>query len=132
MSTVVGTCEDCIVSLPVQPSTSMVFEVQVSEGIRSVIKRLGFARGYYPADNVGSSGLALAPGGSYSTGPVTSLLVSTDQPIQVTVSVAGQAMTFNVKSLLILDDAYDSVTVTNPGAATQNAQVGIYTTSNAT
>src|SRR6266702_7412661 len=101
MSTVVGTCTDCIVSLPVQPSTSMVFEVSISEGIKSVIKRLGVARGYYPADNLSSLALSLAPGGAYTVGPFTSLLVTTDTPVQVTVVIAGQAMTFNVNSLLI-------------------------------
>lgn len=131
MSTVVGTCTDCIVSLPAQPATSLVFQVNVSEGIRGVIKQLGLARGHYPADNIGSTSFALAPGGSYTVGPVTAVFVSTNQPIQVTVSIAGQAMTFNVNSLLILDDAYDSVTIANPSAATANAQIGLYTTANA-
>jgi hypothetical protein len=128
MSTVVGTCTDCIVSLPVQPKTSLVFAVAVSEGMNGVIKQLGTFRGYYPSDNLSSQSLELTPGSTFTTGKVTAVCIKTNQPLQVTTMTGGVGMTFNVNSLMILDDSYDSLEITNPSGATVTAQVALYCT----
>ena len=115
MSTpVVGTCTDCIISLPPQPLTSLRFRVDVNTGYNKILKHVTTANGYYPSDDLGVQALTLAASSSYAhTTGVTALFVSTDQPLQVTVTIGNAAMTFNVNSLLILDDTYTSFTVAN-------------------
>lgn len=126
MSTpVVGTCTDCIVSLPPQPLTSLRFRVDVTTGYNKVLKHVTTANGYYPSDDLGTQTLTLAASSSYShpTG-ISALFVSTDQPLQVTVTIGNVALTFNVNSLLILDDTYTSFTVANT-STTNVANVGL-------
>lgn len=127
MSTVVGTCTDCIVSLPAQPPTSMKFSVSVTEGFNSILKRVGTVNGIYPSASMALDGPTLAPGASYAIGATKSLCIGTSAPLQVTVTVGSITMTFNVNSLLILDDAYTSVRITNP-STTINAVVALFYT----
>lgn len=122
---VVGTCTDCIVSLPVQPTNSLVFTVGVKECNNLVLKHVAQFETNYPATDITEMGVNLAPGGSYTTTAVTAVVVNTNAPLQVTVSLAGNAFTFNVNNILVLDDSYDSVTLTNP-AATGGATATVF------
>lgn len=126
MSTVIGTCTDCIVSLPVQPTNSLVFTVGIKECNNLVLKRIAQFDLNYPATDITETGVNLAPSGSYTISKVTALCVHTSAPVQVTVSLAGNALTFNVNNVLVLDAPYDSVTILNQaasGGATANVFV---------
>lgn len=127
---VVGNCTDCIVDLPQTDPISMKLEVYVSNGFKGVIRRIGTFTGYYPTPAVAQHSAALAPGDIYnSTTAVTALFVATTQPVTVSVTKATVTQTFTVNRLLILDDSYDSFSITNPGTATETANVTLdYTT----
>lgn len=116
----VGTCTDCIVSLPPQPKTSLVLALEMFECDNLIRKSVARFNGNYPANNLTEVGISIAPGGSFATNPVTAVCVTTDQPLQVTISTNGNLFTMVVNQVLILDGAYDSVTVHNPAAVGGN------------
>lgn len=129
MSTVVGDCTDCIVSLPAIPKRSLSLVVKASVGLNLIRRQVGDFQGFYPADNVSDQAVQLAPSGVF--GPVAtgfkSLMIATDQPLQVSVTKAGVTSILTVNSVLVLDGAVDAFTVTNPSTTlTANASI-LYT-----
>ena len=105
---------DCIVSLPAVPKTSLSFSVNVEEGNNLVRSHVGFFRSTYPSENLAEMGIVLNAGDAYTLSNVSTLCVSTNTPLQVTVRVADSLYTFNVNKMLLLDDTYDAVTIANP------------------
>lgn len=124
---VVGDCADCIVALPQTPPNALKLETYVSTGNKLVIQRVGTFTGYYTSSQAPMVHTGpMAPGSSYSVpSPVAGLFIATDQPLSVTVTKASVSMTFNVNRLLILDDTYDSFSVTNSSLATKSANATI-------
>lgn len=106
-----------IISVPAHSRTSMRYEVQVEQGINLVTKKVGQQAAYVPSSGIGIEQVELAAGKSFISPAVTSVCVMTDTPVQVTVVSGTVTMTFVVNSVLVLDDNYSSVTVSNPNAA---------------
>jgi hypothetical protein len=109
-------CAECIVTLPVQPTTSLILSAEVREGNNAVLKQVASKTANYPAQNIYEVGVNLAPGASYTIGATSVTCIFTSSPLQVTFSLNGNLTTFNVNNLLILDDSHDSVTITNSAA----------------
>lgn len=126
---VVGTCTDCIISLPPQPKTSMKFSIEVSEGFNAVIKRVGTVIGYYPSDNVTTESVQLTPGSSYTwIQGFGAVCIGTSLPVQATTAFNTIVNTFNIQSVFVSDQGFTSITITNPLNATQTANVAIFYT----
>jgi len=124
---VVGTCTDCIISLPPQPKTSMKFAVEVSEGFNAVIKRVGTVIGYYPSNNIGTESIELTPGSSYTWSQgFSAVCIGTSLPLQMTTASGTVVNTFNIQSVFVSDQGFTSVTLTNPSTATQTAKIAIF------
>jgi len=115
--TVAGTCTDCIINVPNDGPLSLKFKVDIQEGINHLIKHRGQVNGYYPSSELSIQSLQIAPTGSYS--PLqspTSLLVGTDTPVQVTLFRGTISFVLSVNQLLIIDDSFTSMSITNPSA----------------
>ncbi|BAG41642.1 hypothetical protein [Ralstonia phage phiRSL1] len=117
MTTVVGDCADCIISVPNNSLLSMVYRVSVDEGQNHLIRHRGNVNGYYPAQSVSAQGITLAAGSSHTVNVSTSsILVSTNTPLQMSLVQAGVTVTtMTVRQLMIVDDAFSSFTLTNNG-----------------
>ncbi|WP_391857908.1 hypothetical protein, partial [Vibrio cidicii] len=128
--TVVGTCQDCIVSVPPAPPASLRFRLNVVEGQNLVLKQVGTLSSIYPASGVGAIGQRLTPTTSMTLGPVQGLAIATTAPLTVEVTTPTAVnITFNVNTMLVLDDKYTAVVITNsaPVAANSpNADVSVY------
>lgn len=117
MTTVVGTCTDCIVTLPVQPTTSLRYSVVVTEGNNLVLKNRGTIEAVYASNTLGSEHLTLTPQQQYSwSQSFTSLCISTDQPIQVSLKTAVSTVVFTVTKVLVIDQPFIGVTILNPAS----------------
>jgi hypothetical protein len=127
MSTVVGTCTDCIVSLPAQPITSLKFKIVAQQGNGGIIRTLGTYNAYYPAANISSEQLiVLAESGTFSPVLPTALkalsVYVSGGPVTVALTKGEIVSTLTVNTILIVDDAYTAVTITNP-STTASVQV---------
>lgn len=127
MSTVVGDCQDCIISVPNNNPLSLKYSIDIQQGINLIIKHRGHVNGYYPSNQQSIQRVPIAPGGNLTIGgaePPTSVLISTDQLVQVTVIRGTLSTVFNVNQLFVCDDAaMTNVIVANPSDATTNANV---------
>lgn len=123
-------CKDCcIVSIPAYPQSGLQYQISVNQGQNLVLKSLGTSLGYYPADMITSTGIPMAPGSTWVSGAsASSVLIITDQPLQVTLASESITQTLNVNQLLLVDDVYDSVTIQNPSTATETANVSVFYT----
>jgi hypothetical protein len=111
---VVGTCTDCIISVPNNSTLSLKYKVSVQEGINHVIKNKGEVNGYYPCSTTNVQGLTLAPGATYApTQSATSILLSVDAPVQLTIFRDLVAFTVTVNQLFIMDDSITRFSITN-------------------
>ena len=125
MSTVVGSCEDCIVSLPAQPNTAVNLRVQTSVSNGLVIRQTGaYQQSYANAQSIDLF-VQIAESGNYAIpGGTEFLFIRVSAPVQVTAQVAGVSMTFNVQAMLILDTAYTAVQISNP-STTQTVNMNL-------
>jgi len=113
-SEVIGTCGDCIISVPNASTLSLKFKVDIQEGVNHLIRHRGLVNGYYPTTNESVQNLTIATSGSYSPGQsCTALLVSTDSPVQLTLNNGSIAMTITVNQLFIIDQSFTSFVLTN-------------------
>jgi hypothetical protein len=119
---------DGVVSLPVQPATTMKYEVKVSEGLNSVIRRVGTVSSYIGANTLAAESVTIAPNANVTVTGISSICIGTDAPLQVTLTIGAVSMTIPVNSTLVLDGNYDSVTIANPSAATATANVSLFYT----
>jgi hypothetical protein len=127
MSTVVGTCTDCIVSLPTQPLTSLKFKIVAQQGMGGIIRTLGTYNAYYPAANISSEQLiVLAESGTFAPVLPSALkalsVYVTGGPVTVALTNGEVVSTLTVNTILIVDDAYTAVAITNP-STTASVQV---------
>jgi hypothetical protein len=114
MSTVVGDCQDCIVSLPVVSTTSMKLSVQVSMGYNLLLRRVGTYNQVYANDQTLDTFVEIAASGNYAIPNGTQVFfLSVSAPVTVTAVIETISYTFPVQSLLILDTPYASIQVNN-------------------
>lgn len=134
MSTVVGTCTDCIVTLPVQPNTSMRYSVVVTEGNNLILKNRGQIDAVYASNTLGAEHVTLGPQQQYTwSQPFSSLCIGTDQPVQVSLMTAVSTVVFTVTKLLIIDQQFIGLSILNPASDTTvpvgpTANVALYFT----
>lgn len=126
-------CPDCcIISVPVPPKTGLGVTVEITEGRNLIRTRVGYVNHIYHSDSMGEASLTLTPGESYTITSLTSLFVSTDQPVNVTIIADGVSATLGVVRMLFIDNAYDKVIIENPAtvASETNARVLVAFTNN--
>jgi hypothetical protein len=118
MSSVVGSCGDCIISVPNASPLSLKFKVDIQEGLNHIIKHRGLANGYYPTlTGLSVQQIQIAASGSYSPAQTcSSLLISTDTPVTLTLNNESVAITITVSQLFIIDQAFTSFTLVNTSA----------------
>jgi hypothetical protein len=89
---------------------------------------LGTINAYYPSANISSQQLiVLAESGTFTPvlpAALTALCINTSGPITVTLTKGSTVSVLTVKTLLIVDDAYTAVTITNL-STTAAVQVGL-------
>jgi hypothetical protein len=120
MSDVVGTCTDCIISVPNAKPLSLKYSMEVVQGTNLVLQNRGTAHGYYPSNLQSVQRMELAAGATYSPGTaIDSLLIATDIAVQVTIVRGTISTVFVVNTMLFLDDtSITNFMVSNPGATT--------------
>jgi hypothetical protein len=115
MSTVVGTCTDCIVSLPAQPTHAVNLRVQTSTSDNLIIRETGAYQQSYANAQSTDLFVAIAPSGNYAIPSGTQFLfLYASAPVQVLAIDSGVTQTLNVNTFLILDSAYSSIQISNP------------------
>lgn len=115
MSTVVGNCGDCIVSLPAQSTHAVNLRVQTSVSDNLVIRETGAYQQSYVNDQSTDLFVQIAEAGNYAIPAGTQFLfLCVSSPVAVIAVVAGVSMTFNVAALLVLDTPYDAIQISNP------------------
>lgn len=119
---------DCIVTLPEQSTTSLRFNMTVTEGQNLVLKNVGTLNAAYPSDNVAEESLTLVPGQTFALNqPVIALCIKTSGLVQVNLIANGVGMAFSVSKMLFIDETLDSFTITNPtGTGATNANVALF------
>jgi hypothetical protein len=111
---VVGTCQDCIISVPITTKSSMRLSVQVTMGNNLLLRNVGTYNQIYPNDQVLDTFVEIAASGNYSIPLGTQVFfLSVSAPVTVTAVINSMLYTFPVQSLLILDTPYSSLMVTN-------------------
>lgn len=121
----IGDCNDCIISLPDVPKTSIKFNIDIQNGYNSIIKEVGAANGYYPSENLANESIEIQPGQNYQQSQqINALCVSTNTPIVLILTTSSSTITLNVNQVIILDDEYQSFEIQNTG--TTVAKVAIY------
>lgn len=129
MSTVVGNCTDCIVSLPVISTHAVNLRVQTSVSDNMIIRETGAYQQSYANDQSTDLYVQIAASGNYAIPSGTQFLfLRVSAPVSVTAVVAGVSMTFNVATFLVLDTPYSAIQISNPSStATVNMNLTFIT-----
>lgn len=119
---------DCIVTLPDQPTTSLRFNMTVTEGQNLILKNVGTMNATYASNNVAEESLTLIPGQTFNQNqPVVALCIKTTGLVQVNLMVNGVGMAFSVTKMLFIDEVLDSFSITNPtGIGAVNADIALF------
>lgn len=119
---------DCIVSLPDQPTTSLRFNMTVTEGQNLILKNVGTINATYASNNVAEEFVTIAPGQTYTVNqPTVALCIKTSALVQANLMVNGQGLAFSVTKMLFIDEALDSFSITNPtGTGATNTTVALF------
>ena len=119
---------DCIVTLPEQPTTSLRFNMTVTEGQNLILKNVGTMNATYASNNVAEESLTLVPGQTFNLNqPVIALCIKTTGLVQVNLMVNGVGMAFSVTKMLFIDEVLDSFSITNPaGTGAVNADIALF------
>lgn len=118
---------DCIVSLPVQSTTSMRFNMTITEGNNLILKNVGNVNAIYVSDSLAEESVSVAPGQTYAvSSAVMALCVKTDSPVMANLLVNGQGIAFNVTNMLFIDEVLDSFEISTPSTATKDANVALF------
>lgn len=131
MSDIVGTCTDCIISGPRTPINTLNTTLRVSSGQNQITRQLATIPVAFDAtlglvsrtlSLTGAQTLVLAQGSG-------AFILSCSAPLVLTLvkPVAGGSpitSTITVNGLILLDDSYSSVTITNPNASGSTAITG--------
>jgi hypothetical protein len=109
-------CSDCIVSLPVQPTTSLRFNTIITQGENLVLKNVGTINATYASDNVAQEIVTIPPGEFFSiTQNMTALCIQVSSTAVVNLLVSGgTAVAFNVSKMIFIDEALEGVEVSVP------------------
>jgi hypothetical protein len=126
MVAVVGDCQDCIVSLPVQPDHTMLVDVKVSFGQNLVMRNLGvFRSNYAPVSPVSQvEQYYEIPAGATVQFPTgySVLFISTDKPVQLSSTISNVPAEITkvntVNKLLLVDEQMLGFSITNPSPTT--------------
>ncbi len=109
-------CTDCIVTLPPQPTTSLRFNMNITQGQNLVLKNVGTINATYPSDSVAQESLTIQPGEFFSINqPMIALCIQVSSPILVNLNLGGgTAIAFNVSTMLFLDENLDGIEISVP------------------
>lgn len=112
-------CTDCIVTLPVQSTTSMRFNMTVTEGQNLVLKNVGNINATYVSDNVGEQLVTIQPGEFFSISQnMVAICVQVSSVALVNLLMSGgTAVALNVSKMLFIDEALEGVEVSVPTGA---------------
>jgi hypothetical protein len=111
-----GDCLDCIVSLPVQSTTSMRFSTTITEGQNLVLRNVGTINATYTTDNVAEESLTIQPGTFFTVNqPTSALLVRVSSDAVVNLILAGDvAIALNVAKMIFIDQELQGFEVSVP------------------
>jgi hypothetical protein len=109
-------CEECIVTLPAQSTTSMRFNMIVTEGQNLVLKNVGTINATYASDNVAEELVTIQPGAFFSINqPLIALCVKVSSVAVVNLIMSGgTAVAFNVSQMIFIDEPLQGVEVSVP------------------
>lgn len=109
-------CADCIVTLPPQPTTSMRFNMLISEGQNLVLKHVGAINSTYASDNVAQESVTIQPGAFFSiTQNMIAICVQVSSTALVNLIMSGgTAVAFNVAKMIFIDEPLQGVEVSVP------------------
>jgi hypothetical protein len=112
-------CTDCIVSLPVQSTTSLRFNTIITQGENLVLKNVGTINATYVSDNVAEELVTIQPGAFFSiTQNMIALCIQVSSPALVNLIMSGgTAVAFNVSKMIFIDEALQGVEVSVPAGA---------------
>jgi hypothetical protein len=109
-------CAECIVTLPVQSTTSMRFNMNITQGENLVLKHVGTINATYASDNVAQELVTILPGAFFSINQnMIALCIQVSSPALVNLIMSGgTAVAFNVSNMLFIDEALEGVEVSVP------------------
>lgn len=108
---------DCIISLPVQSTTSLRFKMEVTEGQNLILKNVGTLNATYVSDSVAEEFVTIAPGQTYTANRNTmALCIKPSSMVQVNLTINGQSLMFSVSKMLFIDEELDEFAITNPAS----------------
>jgi hypothetical protein len=109
-------CAQCIVSLPVQSTTSMRFNMNITQGENLVLKNVGTINATYASDNVAQELVTIQPGAFFSiTQNLIALCIQVSSTALVNLIMSGgTAVAFNVSNMLFIDEPLQGVEVSVP------------------
>ena len=109
-------CEECIVSLPTQPTTSMRFKMEITEGQNLVLKNVGTINATYASNSVAEELVTIQPGAFFSINqPLMALCVKVSSTAVVNLIMSGgTAVAFNVSKMIFIDEPLVGVEVSVP------------------
>lgn len=112
-------CTDCIVTLPVQSTTSMRFNMTVTEGQNLVLKNVGTINATYASDSVAEELITIQPGAFFTiTQNMIALCIQVSSTALVNLIMSGgTAVAFNVSKMIFIDEALEGVEVSVPTGA---------------
>jgi hypothetical protein len=112
----VGDCTDCIVSLPVQSTTSMRFSMTITEGQNLVLKNVGTINATYASDNVAEESVTIPPGEFFSINqPLVALCIRVSSVALVNMIVSGgTAIAMNVSKMIFIDEELEGFEISAP------------------
>ncbi len=119
MSEVLGSCTDCIISMPVVPKRTLDATLKVTLGQNQVIRNVGNFPIRFDASSGSSVDYFNIPASGTLVLPSTSGLIivtngSLELTITKTVGVTTTMYDVLVNQMYIADDSLTSVTITNP------------------
>jgi hypothetical protein len=109
-------CAECIVTLPVQSTTSMRFNMNVTKGQNLVLENVGIINATYASNNVAQETVTIAPGGFFNISQsMIALCIKVSSPALVNLNLGGgTAVAFTVNTLLFIDEALSGVEISVP------------------
>lgn len=112
-------CTDCIVTLPAQPTTSLRFNMNITQGENLVLKNVGTINATYASDNVAQELVTIQPGAFFSINQsMIALCIKVSSAALVNLIMSGgTAVAFNVSKMIFIDEALEGVEVSVPTGA---------------
>jgi hypothetical protein len=109
-------CLDEIVTLPVQSTTSLRFNMNITQGQNLVLKNVGTLNATYASDNVAQESVTIPPGEFYAVNqPIVALCVQVTAPAMVNLMLSGGvAFAVNVSNMFFIDEALQGFEVSAP------------------